>query len=63
MLEELSHTEKTSAVLEELCAGPGVLNFGSGCMAAVPSGQEPARRLEAHQAQLLLAAGNPETAV
>src|SRR5438309_8208149 len=26
-----------------------------------PSGQEPARRLEAHQAQLLLAAGNPET--
>ena len=27
-----------------------------------PSGKEPARRLEAHQAQLLLAAGNPETA-
>jgi transposase len=26
-----------------------------------PTGQEPARRLEAHQAQLLLAAGNPET--
>ena len=26
-----------------------------------PSGKEPARRLEAHQAQLLLAAGNPET--
>ena len=28
-----------------------------------PSGKEPARRLEAHQAQLRLAAGNPETAV
>jgi transposase len=28
-----------------------------------PSGKEPTRRLEAHQAQLLLAAGNPETAV
>jgi transposase len=27
-----------------------------------PSGKEPAGRLEAHQAQLLLAAGNPETA-
>jgi len=27
-----------------------------------PSGNESARRLEAHQAQLLLAAGNPETA-
>jgi transposase len=27
-----------------------------------PSGEEAARRLEAHQAQLLLAAGNPETA-
>jgi transposase len=27
-----------------------------------PAGQEPARRLQAHQAQLLLAAGNPETA-
>jgi transposase len=27
-----------------------------------PSGTESARRLEAHQAQLLLAAGNPETA-
>jgi len=26
-----------------------------------PSGQEPARRREAHQAQWLLAAGNPET--
>lgn len=26
-----------------------------------PSGKEAARRLEAHQAQLLLAAGNPET--
>jgi transposase len=26
-----------------------------------PTGQEPARGLEAHQAQLLLAAGNPET--
>jgi transposase len=26
-----------------------------------PSAEEPARRLEAHQAQLLLAAGNPET--
>ena len=26
-----------------------------------PSGTEPARRLEAHQAQLRLAAGNPET--
>ena len=26
-----------------------------------PSGKEPARRLEAHQAQLLIAAGNPET--
>ena len=26
-----------------------------------PSGNESARRLEAHQAQLLLAAGNPET--
>ena len=26
-----------------------------------PSGKEPTRRLEAHQAQLLLAAGNPET--
>ena len=26
------------------------------------AGQEPARRLQAHQAQLLLAAGNPETA-
>ena len=25
-----------------------------------PSGQEPTRRLQAHQAQLLLAAGNPE---
>jgi len=25
-----------------------------------PSGKDPARRLEAHQAQLLLAAGNPE---
>src|ERR1700719_2727413 len=27
-----------------------------------PSGKEPTRRLQAHQAQLLLAAGNPETA-
>jgi transposase len=27
-----------------------------------PGGSEPARALEAHQAQLLLAAGNPETA-
>jgi transposase len=27
-----------------------------------PSGQEAARRLQVHQAQLLLAAGNPETA-
>ncbi len=27
-----------------------------------PSGKEPARRLEAHQAQLLLAAGNPDAA-
>lgn len=27
-----------------------------------PTGKEPARALEAHQAQLLLAAGNPETA-
>jgi len=27
-----------------------------------PSGNESARRLEAHQAQLLLAAGYPETA-
>jgi transposase len=27
-----------------------------------PGGNESARRLEAHQAQLLLAAGNPETA-
>ena len=27
-----------------------------------PTGKEPTRRLEAHQAQLLLAAGNPETA-
>jgi hypothetical protein len=27
-----------------------------------PSGKEPVRRLEAHQAQLLVAAGNPETA-
>jgi hypothetical protein len=27
-----------------------------------PGGQEPVRRLQAHQAQLLLAAGNPETA-
>ena len=27
-----------------------------------PTGQEPVRRLQAHQAQLLLAAGNPETA-
>jgi len=26
-----------------------------------PAGQEPAQRLQAHQAQLLLAAGNPET--
>jgi len=26
-----------------------------------PSGKETARRLEAHQAQWLLAAGNPET--
>jgi transposase len=26
-----------------------------------PNGKEPARRLEAHQAQLLLAAGNPDT--
>jgi len=26
-----------------------------------PNGKEPTRRLEAHQAQLLLAAGNPET--
>lgn len=26
-----------------------------------PSGKEPARLLQAHQAQLLLAAGNPET--
>jgi transposase len=26
-----------------------------------PSGKEAAKRLEAHQAQLLLAAGNPET--
>lgn len=26
-----------------------------------PNGKEPAKRLEAHQAQLLLAAGNPET--
>ena len=26
-----------------------------------PSGKEPTRRLQAHQAQLLLAAGNPET--
>jgi transposase len=25
-----------------------------------PSGQEPTRRLQAHQAQLLMAAGNPE---
>ena len=28
-----------------------------------PSGQEAARRLQVHRAQLLLAAGNPETAV
>jgi transposase len=28
-----------------------------------PSGKEAVRRLEAHQAQLLLAAGNPETSV
>ena len=28
-----------------------------------PSGKEPTRRLQAHQAQLLLAAGNPEAAV
>lgn len=27
-----------------------------------PSGKEPTRRLQAHQAQLLLAAGNPEAA-
>lgn len=27
-----------------------------------PGGREPTRALEAHQAQLLLAAGNPETA-
>lgn len=27
-----------------------------------PTGKEPARALQAHQAQLLLAAGNPETA-
>jgi transposase len=35
--------------------------LSQGKFASWPSGQEPARRLEAHQAQLLLAAGNPET--
>jgi transposase len=35
--------------------------LSQGKFASWPSGQEPARRLAAHQAQLLLAAGNPET--
>ncbi len=34
--------------------------LSQGRFAGWPSGQEPARTLQAHQAQLLLAAGNPD---
>ncbi|MGA2725428.1 MAG: hypothetical protein ABSG79_23845 [Bryobacteraceae bacterium] len=48
--------------IEAVDGRKGIDSLSKGRFTWWPAGQEPARRLQAHQAQLLLAAGNPEIA-
>ena len=43
------------------CISDGVTNVYRRAVSMVATGTEPAKTLRAHQAQLLLAAGNPDT--